>query len=194
MSERSRASRVRGLLVNLGLTVATLLGTAFLAPGLMGYQRYVITGGSMSGTFEKGSVAFEKAVPVSDLRVGDVVTYQPPANSGVTTLVTHRIVKVGTGRDGVPAFRTKGDANPDPDPWTFSLTATSQPVVRFTVPSLGWVVIALADRETRMVLVGLPAGLVAAASLAELLRALRRPSAEAEPRATVKAVGRPSPT
>lgn len=56
------------------------------------------------------------------LEVGDVITYLPPPDSDVTNLVTHRIVSARRTRSGNIAFRTQGDANPDPDPWTFSLT------------------------------------------------------------------------
>ena len=91
---------------------------AYVVPGLLGYERYVITGGSMSGTFESGSVVFEKPVPVKDLVVGDVITYLPPPDSGVSTLVTHRIIEIAPGKDAATVFQTQGDANPDPDPWT----------------------------------------------------------------------------
>ena len=173
--DRTSRSRVRvgSLLVNTLLVLTTLAGVGYLAPSLFGYERYVITGGSMSGTFEKGSIAFEKPVPVADLAVGDVITYQPPADSGVTTLVTHRIVSMKPLETGVTQFRTQGDANPDPDPWSFQLTQAEQPVVQHTVPLAGWVFVALADREVRMAAIGVPATLIALLSLVELTRGVR---------------------
>ena len=153
--------------------LATLAGLAYLAPSLLGYERYVITGGSMSGTFEKGSIAFEKPVPVDQLQVGDVITYQPPADSGVSTLVTHRIVSREPLETGGLQFRTQGDANADPDPWQFQLAQAKQPVVEHTVPWLGYVFVALADRDTRMLAIGLPAALIALLSLVELAGAIR---------------------
>lgn len=158
--------------VNLGLGVVVLVAVGFIVPGLMGFERYVITGGSMSGSFERGSVAFEELTPVEDLVVGDVITYQPPAESGLSTLVTHRIVSVRDTGDGGRLFHTQGDANPDPDPWSFRLPEGTQPQVAFTVPLIGHAFIALADRENRMVLVGVPAGLVCLVSLVELVRML----------------------
>ncbi|MEH3067283.1 MAG: signal peptidase I [Aeromicrobium erythreum] len=171
--ERRAARRVTSRAVNALLVVATLAGLAYLAPSLLGYQRYVITGGSMTGTIDKGSIVFEKAVPVADLAVGDVITYQPPADSGVPNLVTHRIIEIGTAEGGGRLLRTQGDANPQPDPWRFSLTAPTQPVVRHHVPRVGWALVALADRDVRVLVLGVPAGLVALASAVELLRALR---------------------
>lgn len=165
---RSGAARTRGVLVNLGLGLVMMAALAFLLPSLMGLQRYVIMGGSMEGTYDLGSVVFEELVPVSELAVGDVITYVPPAESGIDTLVTHRIVSI----DGAD-LRTQGDANPAVDPWTFQLTAATQPRVVGHVPYVGYAFMALADRGTRMALIGLPAALIALWSLVELARALR---------------------
>ena len=191
-TRRGSAARAGRALVNLALVAVTLVCAAYLLPSLAGYERYVITGGSMSGTFEKGSVAFEQPVPVRDLAVGDVITYQPPPDSGVTNLVTHRIVERRHGRNGALVFRTQGDANPDPDPWTFSLVEGSQPVVEFTVPVLGYVFIALADRDLRMLVIGLPAALVALASLGQLAKALRERGDRAPSDTPGSAAGHPA--
>ena len=165
--------RAASYAVNAVLVAVTLAAAAYLVPTLVGYERYVITGGSMSGTFEKGSIAFERQTDVADLEVGDVITYLPPPDSGVTTLVTHRIVEVHPGPDGGRVFRTQGDANADRDPWKFSLDEGTQPTVEFTVPVAGYAFLALADRDTRMLLIGIPAGLIALASLIELAGAIR---------------------
>lgn len=171
---KNRARRLLDHAVMLVLVLLTAMAAAYLAPSAFGYERYVITGGSMTGTYDKGSVVFEKVVPVEELQVGDVITYQPPASSGATTLVTHRIIKIGQGADGRTVFRTQGDANPDPDPWRFSLTSSDQGVVEFSVPYAGWVLVGLADRQTRMLVIGIPAGLIALVSLVQLAVALRQ--------------------
>ncbi|WP_110240831.1 signal peptidase I [Nocardioides gilvus] len=165
-----RVTRAVTTLLLIGVTLAC---AAYIAPGLFGYERYVITGGSMSGTFEKGSLAFEKQVPVADLAVGDVITYLPPPDSGVSTLVTHRITAIEPGRTGAGVITTQGDANPDPDPWEFSLTSATQPVVVQTVPLVGHVFIALANPQVRMAAIGLPAALIALLALRDLLLAVR---------------------
>jgi len=171
--EKPRRPRAGRWAVNALCFLVTVLALAFLIPAAFGLQRYVITGGSMDGTYDLGSVVFEESVPVADLEVGDVITYVPPAESGIDNLVTHRIVSI----DGT-TYRTQGDANPDVDPWTFELTAATQNRVTFSIPYVGYVFIALDDRSTRMVVIGVPAAIVALASLGELLVALRRrPSA-----------------
>ena len=171
-TRRSATARIGSGLDNVVVVLATLAGMAYLAPSLFGYERYVITGGSMSGTFEKGSIAFEKRVPVEDVAIGDVITYLPPADSGVGHLVTHRIIADTVLPTGQRQLQTQGDANPDPDPWKFELTDTTQPVVSTTVPYLGWAFVALADRQIRMIAIGIPAALIALASLVELGRGI----------------------
>lgn len=177
--------RLGGLVANLLLVTLTLGAIAYVVPSFLGYERYVITGGSMTGSIDKGSIVFSKDTPAADLRVGDVITYLPPADSGVSTLVTHRILSMEPGENGSTVFRTQGDANPDPDPWTFSLVDSEQPVVQHAVPHVGWVMIAMADREIRMLVVGLPAAIIALMALVQLIGALR-PSREDE--AAVEAV------
>lgn len=155
------------------LLLGIVAGLAWLAPSLLGYDRYVITGGSMSGTFDKGSVVFGREVPVGELEVGDVITYLPPADSGTHQLVTHRIIAIGQAEDGERLFRTQGDANPDPDPWKFELQQDTVPVDTWSVPLVGHWVIALADPDTRRLLLGIPAALIALLAAIELVRALR---------------------
>ncbi len=169
---KHQAGRLAGVTGNLAMVAVILACAAYLLPHLLGYERYVITGGSMSGSIEKGSIVFEKPRPVEDLAVGDVITYLPPADSGVTDLVTHRIVEITTDERGELVMRTQGDANADVDPWTFSLVEDTQPVVEATVPLVGHALIALADREVRMIVIGVPAGIIALLALVELVRNL----------------------
>lgn len=181
MTHRLRRSsgRATGVLVNLVAIATLVLAGIFLLPGLAGYERYVITGASMSGTFERGSLAFAESVPVEELAVGDVITYLPPPDSGISELVTHRIIEIEATDDG-SVFRTQGDANESVDPWLFQLDDPTQARVEATVPGLGWVFIALADREMRMLIIGAPAAVIGLLSLVDLIRAMRRPGSASE--------------
>lgn len=160
------------------LTAAVLLLAAvMLVPTLLGYGRYVLVSGSMTGTYDTGSVVFTKNRPVADLRVGDVITYAPPAGSSPQELVTHRIATMEQ-RDGRSVLRTKGDANATADPWTFTLQDREQAVVAFGVPYAGYAVSAFADRRVRMVVVGVPAALIALFAVGGLLRDAAREARE----------------
>jgi signal peptidase len=164
------ARRIIRVATTLLLAAGVLLGALLVLPALAGYQRYAIVSGSMTGTYDRGSVVFDEVVPVSELRVGDVITYRPPAGSGPKGLVTHRIATITRDREGSRIFRTKGDANDVADPWTFRLAGPDQARVRAGVPYLGFAVAALSDRRLRMLIVGLPALLIALSSLAGLWR------------------------
>lgn len=171
---------VRAALVNTACVLVSLAALAFILPAAFGLQRYVIAGGSMTGTIDLGSIAYEKVVPVSDLAVGDIITYMPPADSGIDHLVTHRIVSIRGAE-----LRTRGDANADVDPWTFRLTSATQPRVAFHVPYAGYPLLALQHRGTRMLLIGVPAGLVFLLAFGELLglrrRSVGQPGEQPEP-------------
>lgn len=168
-----RSGRMARVLVNLICLVAIFAALLFIIPAAFGLQRYVITGTSMSGSIDRGSVVFSEVVPVTDLEVGDVITYVPPSETGIDHLVTHRIVAIEDGE-----FRTKGDAVPEADPWTFELESASQARVAHDIPYAGWIFIGLQDRTVRVIAIGIPAALIALMSLVQLGRALRRPSLE----------------
>ena len=79
---RSRARRLakvagRGLVALLLLLTFAAIAVTFV-PGLLGYQRYVLVGGSMEPTIHRGSLVFDELVRVRELRAGDVITYTPP--------------------------------------------------------------------------------------------------------------------
>jgi signal peptidase len=160
---------VRKVLSHLIVAAGRCLAATMLLPPLLGYERYVLTGGSMDGTYDRGSIVFDREVPVVDLRVGDVITYKPPPESGLEGLVTHRIASVRDD-EGVPTFVTKGDANEDRDPWRFTLDQPTQAKVEFHVPYVGYALAALSVREVRMLVIGLPALLIAVALAARLWR------------------------
>lgn len=149
--------------------VVTLLCVAALVivvlvivvPALLGLQRYVITGGSMTGAISKGSVIYSRLTPVEQLKVGDIITFYPPGHSAP---VTHRIIGIDAGQDGTLVFRTKGDFNEAADPWKVSLVEPRQARYVFHIPAIGYFLAALAIRQVRMILIGLPA-LVIAVSL-----------------------------
>ena len=86
-------------------------------------------------------------------------------------LVTHRIVKITRApKTGQRVFRTKGDANSVADPWRFTLGKEQQARVKLGVPYVGFVLAALAERNIRMLIVGLPALLIALFVMAGLWR------------------------
>lgn len=83
-------------------------------PSLFGYQIYVVETGSMIPTLPIGAnILVRQLGEYDELHVGDIVTYTHNESA-----VTHRIVELVMGDDGVLRYQTKGD-NPDnsKDPW-----------------------------------------------------------------------------
>ena len=146
------------LLTLLCLGVMLFAIGALFMPTALGFKRYVITGGSMTGTIPKGAVIYSRLVPVSDLEAGDIITFVPP---DFTKPVTHRITLVSTDEYGHLVFKTKGDYNASEDPWRLRLVDPVQARYAFHIPYLGYGLAMLATRQLRMLLIGLPAIVIA---------------------------------
>ena len=136
-------------------TASLLAGLAVLALGayalllVQGYKPVVVYSGSMEPTLHVGSLAFLKSVPASEVRVGDVITFSDPYRP--ERLVTHRVIRI-VERPGGAAYRTKGDANAARDPWTISLPGEVG-LQQFSVPALGYALVALQERALRIALI-----------------------------------------
>ena len=163
--------RVLKLLATAGLLVLLAIAVLILAPPLLGYQRYVITGGSMGRALPRGSIAYDEVVPTERIRRGDVITYRPPNSE---RLLTHRVVWIGHGRDGVRMYRTRGDANAAPDRRAFLLPNDGQARVVFHLPLAGYLLAALSVREVRIAVIGVPAAAIGLAAFAGPWRRRRR--------------------
>jgi len=148
------------------MSVVLTLAAVTLVPGVLGYGRHVITGDSMAESLPRGSLVYERRVPTRELKVGDVITYTPPGGVGPRGPVTHRITWIGRRGDGTRAFRTRGDSNTHADPWQFVLERRTQAKVVMSLPLLGWPLAILAERWVRMLVIGVPAMLVALACAA----------------------------
>ena len=161
----------------LGKTLGTLavlaafaLAAVILGPAVLGYDRYVVLTGSMTGTYDPGSMIFNQPIRSSDLRVDDVVTYVPPTSSGYGTRpITHRVAELGRDGQGRLSVRTKGDANGAADTWRFVPKGTVS-VVRGSVPYIGYVYAELNTRRGRLFAFALPAMLIALSVMVSVWR------------------------
>lgn len=91
------------------LVVAVALAVALaLVPRLLGGGALTVLTGSMEPTISAGDMVVVRPVEAGDVRIGDVVTYQPVSDD--PTLITHRVVAKQVGSSGT-TFVTRGDAN-----------------------------------------------------------------------------------
>ncbi|WEL20377.1 signal peptidase I [Halorhabdus sp. BNX81] len=132
----------RRQLGTIAVVVAFLLvfGAVFVTtvPQLAGADHsYVVLSDSMSPSIDAGSVVFVSEVPTDSIEEGNVITYVASENADGTTRITHRVVDVETA-DGNRQFRTKGDANDEPDGQLVAASAVIG-TVQFHIPLLGYV-------------------------------------------------------
>jgi signal peptidase I len=150
-----RPGRARRRLGN--ALLAAVLGLSALAAAALisgHYQVRPVLSGSMEPLLPVGGVVVTERVPISSLRVHDVVVFHRPDRPA--ELVVHRIVGITPGPAG-PIVRTKGDANGLPDPWQVTLRGTTAYRGSFAVPVVGYVAVWVhgpAGRQT-FLLVGL---------------------------------------
>lgn len=139
-----------GLSALLWLSLFALL-LLLAGPRVLPFKTYAVMSGSMEPTIHVGSLVVLEPANSTDLRVGDVITFDPPGYG--SELVTHRIVSVEAGADG-PVFQTKGDANATPDAWQIQAAGRGYRVL-FSVPYLGWITGAMLGKLVLLVVLTL---------------------------------------
>ena len=143
----SRAALNAVLWLSLAALILLLAG-----PRVLPFKTYAVMSGSMEPTIHVGSLVVLGPVDSTDLRVGDVITFDPPGYG--SELVTHRIYSVEQGPDG-PVFQTKGDANGTPDAWQIQAGNGGGYRVLFSVPYLGWITGAMLGKLVLLVVLTL---------------------------------------
>jgi len=135
-------------------------------PTVAGHQMFIVLGGSMSPTFEVGSLAFVKPVEPQKLEVGDIITFKSTDQSELMT--THRIVGVNH-EGGVMSFTTRGDANDADD----ALPAKPERIVgtvNMAVPYAGYLMQFGQTQKGMIALVIVPSVLIIIFELRNLFR------------------------
>jgi signal peptidase len=171
-----RGGRRFGLrsLAGCALTALAVLGVATLlflsvGPMLLPFQVFSVLSGSMEPGIPTGSLVVVTRVTASDVKIGDIITFQPP---GRTSFVTHRVVTLDSG-SGLPIVSTKGDANPAQDPWTLTLRGSGWRYY-FSLPLAGYFLLAAQSPFGRLALVLVPGLGLALMYLLDEMRARRR--------------------
>ena len=161
------ALRIAGWLVMAAATVVILgLLAITVGPRFLPYQALVVRSGSMAPTIPTGSVVFYDKIDAADVKVGQVIVFSKPGDP--SERVTHRVVQIGTGSTG-RFFTTKGDANGAPDDWRVPAVGEGW-VANFHVPYVGYVLADLQSTAARLLLLLIPALLLAGITLWELWR------------------------
>jgi signal peptidase I len=160
--------RVLRLLLNVVLALvagAAVTGAAVVVVQRLGFAP--VLSPSMVPAFAPGDMLVTKPLPAADVAVGDVIVMPLPEQPGQRYV--HRVIKVETDADGLPAVMTKGDNNEEPDPWRLSITSAQVPEVVATVPRAGRLALKTNGAQLRVPLMLLVAGMILLATKRALL-------------------------
>jgi signal peptidase len=116
----------------LGLVLCFVL-LAVLIPSLLSGSLAIVRSSSMEPAMRAGALAVMLPVDPEDVKVGDIITFDPPWDPDV--IVSHRVI--GVYYDEGIIFDTKGDATEDSDPY-YVPARNVHGRVAFSIPYLGY--------------------------------------------------------
>lgn len=174
-----RLAHIGGLALLAG---SVILMAVVVFPQLVGASgSYIVLSGSMSPTIHPGDVVVSRHVEPSAIEEGDVIVFE---NGGDTQpdRTTHRVVDV-IHRDGGLYFKTKGDANEEPDS---SLVSADHVTGRvwFHVPYMGRLLMFARTKTGLLSLVILPCLLLVVTETYSLVKAARASAPDDDEEAT----------
>lgn len=151
--------------------------TAFLFIGkmnggkttLLGNEIMVVLSGSMSPTFNTGSIVAVGHTPFEDIKVGDIVTFKNEDN----LTVTHRVMELKDGK-----LITKGDANNGID----SVPVTADRLigkVQYSVPLIGYLIDFIQSKVGMLVFLGIPGVYLIVSQIWKLFKLVKEAEAPA---------------
>lgn len=114
---------------------AVILALALVGARIAGAQMYTVLSGSMEPTYMTGSLIYVRAIDVSEIKEGTVISFLIVDD----TIATHRVIEVIPDEEdaSVIRYRTKGDANEHPDAaLVHSNNVLGTPV--FSIPYVGY--------------------------------------------------------
>jgi signal peptidase len=155
---------------------AAAVALAVGLPHAFGFKSFTVMSGSMEPAIGTGAVVVERPIAPRGAGVGDVVTFKDP--EGGERLITHRVKSVRV-RGGTARFVTKGDANNAVERWSVPAEGSIGRVA-YDVPKVGYAMAYAGGRHGRILLIALPALLLAAYELARIWRPQRQKGAPDE--------------
>lgn len=130
------------------LLLLIVLPFTMAIPYLLSLTPMVVLSGSMVPYFNPGDIVLLERTDPAQVKVGDVIAFNPPDAKDKTTFVTHRVVDV-IKKNGTLYFKTKGDNNEDVDPFLVSQQNVYGKAV-FSIPKLGFLTRHNPNRRVRL--------------------------------------------
>ena len=128
-----RAGKWAGNII-LGLMLCFVLFT-FLVPTAFSGTLAIVRSSSMEPAMRAGALAMMLPVDAEDVKVGDIIAFDPPWDPDPNVTVSHRVI--GVRHNGQILFDTKGDATEETDPYYVPARNVHGKVL-FSIPYLGY--------------------------------------------------------
>lgn len=156
------------------IMIALLLVPAviYIAPFLVGGTfSSVVLSGSMEPTIHVGSVVVVKRINPEDVKVGDIIAFKTAESKTI-----HRVIeKIVEGNSFY--FRTKGDANEDPDPWIVKPEDIIG-VLHIQIPYYGYLIWFAKTPAGIILMLLIPAVIIIAGEMKKVLKHMRKRRSE----------------
>jgi signal peptidase len=120
---------ILAIIIGLALVIVVIPHVARATP-------LTVLTGSMRPHLPPGTLLVVRPVKAADVRIGDVITYEPNPDDA-TTVISHRVIAITSTSDGAPVFTVQGDANSAADAPVMSKQVVAK--LWYSVPLLGWV-------------------------------------------------------
>lgn len=138
----------------------------FLAPRF-GWRVDAVMSGSMEPELKVGSLIITQPVESNAILIGDTITFYCPINK---EMISHRVIAIENGT--LSYFRTKGDANEDPDPFIVPAQNVVGKVC-FHVPYMGYVTQFIKTPLGIILILGIPGLIIIIMEMINIWRVLR---------------------
>ena len=129
-----RAGKWAGNII-LGLMLCVVL-FAVLLPSVFSGSLAIVRSSSMEPAMPAGALAVMLPIDAGDVKVGDIIAFDPPWDPDSDVTVSHRVIGVRYYDEQI-LFDTKGDATEDSDPQYVPAQSVHGKVV-FSIPYLGY--------------------------------------------------------
>lgn len=153
----------------------------FTVPQVVGAEHsYVVISGSMTPAIAVNDAIIVNEVSPTSIDVGDVIVFHARSeiDSDNIDVTSHRVVEIVRTDNGL-AFKTKGDANEEPDPGLVPADALVGRMA-FMIPYIGYVITFASSKIGFITLVAIPLGLLILGEVYDLARAARNSRDEAD--------------
>lgn len=163
------------------ITVLSTRGSG--VPSFFGYSFLNVSTGSMQAAYPVGTIVVTKKTDITELRIGDVISFysKDPVIKGLPN--THRVFSIGVDENGKTCLTTKGDSNSIADTYPVYEEDMIGKVVG-SIESVGKILNIVNNRYLFFVFLIVPLAVIVVFELRNLSKLAKRKEEEQKPENT----------